>query len=370
MFFSGKNKASYLLLNPAKKTFILHSMYSLEVDTVSNTEWSTLLQQFDDATIYQTWPCGAVLWGAGRLSHVVLRNGDEAAGIAQVAAIQTPVLRGGTALVFWGPLWRRRGGTENHRAFARLVESLRVEYVGRRGMFLRVIPNEMGSNENEVRETLERAGFSWKGRFYRTYILDISPPLVDLRKQLRQKWRNCLNRAEKEDLTVRDDTGNEVYETFYAIFQEMQERKKIAEISIDPLQLREIQKSLPEELKTRIFLCEKEKRPLAGAVISVIGDTALLVLAASNAEGRSVMASYFLQWNIIVWLKMKGVRFYDLGGTSPIHPEVNYFKAGIGGENVSHAGSFEQCANPLSSLFDRSLGILKYGRKSLSRKIS
>lgn len=168
-------------------------MYSLEVDTVSNTEWSALLRQFDDATIYQTWSCGAVLWGADRLSHVVLRNGDEAVGIAQVATIQVPIFR---------------------------------------------------------------------------------------------------------------------------------------------------------------------------------GDTALLVLAASNAEGRSVMASYLLQWNIIGWLKMKGVRSYDLGGISPIHPEVNYFKAGIGGENVSHAGSFEQCANPLSSLFDRSLGILKYGRKRLPRKIS
>jgi len=345
-------------------------MYSIEIDTVSKTEWAALLRQFDDATIYQTWSCGAVLWGEDRLSHVVLRNGDEAAGIAQVATIRTPIIRGGTALVFWGPLWRRTGRPGDCRVFAQLVESLQAEYVGRRGMFLRVIPNEMGSNENEVRETLERAGFMGKERFYRTYLLDISPPLVDLRKQLRQKWRNCLNRAEKEELTVLDDTGTDVYDTFHALFQEMQERKNIAELSIDPRQLRDIQKSLPEELKTRIFLCEKEKRPLAGAVISVIGDTALLLLAASNAEGRSVMASYLLQWNIIEWLKIKGVCSYDLGGISPVHPEVNYFKAGLGGENVAHAGSFEQCANPLSSLFDRSLGILKYGRKRLSRKIS
>ena len=151
-------------------------MYSTEIDTVSRTEWSALLRQFDDATIYQTWSCGAVLWGADRLSHVVLRNGDEAAGIAQVATIQTPIFRGGTALVFWGPLWRRRGRTEDLRVFAQLVESLQAEYVGRRGMFLRVIPNEMGSNENEVRETLERAGFRWKERFYRTYLLDIVFP--------------------------------------------------------------------------------------------------------------------------------------------------------------------------------------------------
>jgi lipid II:glycine glycyltransferase (peptidoglycan interpeptide bridge formation enzyme) len=78
------------------------------------------------------------------------------------------------------------------------------------------------------------------------------------------------------------------------------------------------------------------------------------------------MASYLLQWRIIEWLRMKGVQFYDLGGISPSHPWVNHFKAGLGGENIAHAGLFEQCSNPVSSLFDRSLGVLKHSRKRLA----
>jgi hypothetical protein len=343
-------------------------MYSIETDTVSNAEWSALLQRFDDATIYQTWSCGVVLWGKDRLSHVVLRKDDEVAGLAQVSVIKTPFHRGGTAMVFWGPVWRRSGQPGDHQVFSHLAESLRAEYIERRGMLLRVIPNVMDrDDEDKVKAILEQTGFQRKGRFYSTYRLNITLPVDYLRKQLRQKWRNCLNRSEKENLTIIQNTDIETFDTFYKIFLEMQGRKQIEEISLDPRHLYEIHRDLPEELKTRIFLCKKEKNPLAGAVISVIGDTAILLLAASNVEGRKLMASYHLQWNIIEWLRMKGVRSYDLGGISPSHPSVNHFKAGLGGENITHPGLFEHYTNPVSFFFDRSLGILNHSRKHLTR---
>jgi lipid II:glycine glycyltransferase (peptidoglycan interpeptide bridge formation enzyme) len=149
----------------------------------------------------------------------------------------------------------------------------------------------------------------------------------------------------------------------------MHKRKQIADISIDPNQLREIHRDLPLDLKTRIFLCNKDGNPIAGAVISAIGETAILLLAASSVEGRRVMASYLLQWKIIDWLKIKGVRSYDLGGITPSTPWVNHFKAGLGGAAVSHLGLFEQCTNPASSLFDRSLGIMKNYRNRLGKAV-
>jgi hypothetical protein len=38
-------------------------MLSLEINTLEHPGWSSLLQQFEDATIYQTWACGSVIWG-------------------------------------------------------------------------------------------------------------------------------------------------------------------------------------------------------------------------------------------------------------------------------------------------------------------
>jgi lipid II:glycine glycyltransferase (peptidoglycan interpeptide bridge formation enzyme) len=340
-------------------------MYSTEIDTIEEKDWSSLLKQFEDATVYQTWSCGAVLWGEENLSHAVLREGEEVVGIAQVALRNPPVISAGTALIFWGPLWRRHGRYRDIKLLSYLTEFLRTEYIEKRGLYLRVIPNELESVETEVRPVLESAGFSWHGRFYKTYILDITPTPDSLRKQLRQKWRNCLNRAEQADLIITEGTSLESYDVFCGIFREMKERKQISGISLDPGHLRDIQRELPDFLKAQIFLCYKGQNPVAGAVVSAIGDTAILLLAATNAGGRKVMASYFLQWKIIEWLKSMGIRSYDLGGHTPSAPQVNHFKAGLGGYEVSHSGMFEQCTNPRSLLFDRSLGLVKDYRKRL-----
>jgi lipid II:glycine glycyltransferase (peptidoglycan interpeptide bridge formation enzyme) len=89
------------------------------------------------------------------------------------------------------------------------------------------------------------------------------------------------------------------------------------------------------------------------------------MLAASNPVGREIKASYLMQWKIIEWLRKEGMHYYDLGGISPSTPGVNHFKAGLGGDDRVHVGLFEQCSNPVSSLFDRSLGMVKEFRKSL-----
>lgn len=48
--------------------------YDVEIDQVEKTEWSKLVQRFDDATIYQTWSYGLVRWGEKNLSHLVLKK--------------------------------------------------------------------------------------------------------------------------------------------------------------------------------------------------------------------------------------------------------------------------------------------------------
>jgi hypothetical protein len=42
---------------------ITNMTYRVEYDDVSRDEWTCLLEQFDDANIYQTWTYGSVRWG-------------------------------------------------------------------------------------------------------------------------------------------------------------------------------------------------------------------------------------------------------------------------------------------------------------------
>ena len=63
-------------------------VWQVEVDRVTPAEWSSMLDLFDDANLYQTWSYGAVRWGRKNLSHVVLKRNDEVVGIAQLRIVR------------------------------------------------------------------------------------------------------------------------------------------------------------------------------------------------------------------------------------------------------------------------------------------
>jgi hypothetical protein len=89
-----------------------NSQYKVDIDHMGRTEWSNLLLEFDDATIYQTWSYGAVRWGEKNLSHLILRQDEEIIGAAQIVTRKVPHLRAGVAFIPWGPLWKKRGEQE------------------------------------------------------------------------------------------------------------------------------------------------------------------------------------------------------------------------------------------------------------------
>ena len=61
---------------------------------------------------------------------------------------------------------------------------------------------------------------------YRTLMLDLSREPAEIRKKLDQKWRNQLNRSEKNSLEVVEGTSDDLYEIFLTLQKEMQDRKQ------------------------------------------------------------------------------------------------------------------------------------------------
>ena len=68
-----------------------------------------MLDQFEDANVYQTWSYGGIRWGKKNLSHLVLKRNDEVVGIAQIRIVRPTKLKFGMAYLRWGPLCHRRG---------------------------------------------------------------------------------------------------------------------------------------------------------------------------------------------------------------------------------------------------------------------
>ena len=77
------------------------------------------------------------------------------------------------------------------------------EYVVKRRLLLQILPNAfVGSARAEVFQSAF-ANFalepSTTAKTYRTFVLDVAPPIEQLRRNLDAKWRNKLTRLKRTD---------------------------------------------------------------------------------------------------------------------------------------------------------------------------
>jgi len=317
-----------------------------EFETANKNEWYKIIDLFSDANIYQTWSYDAIRCGEKNISHLVLRTSDKIIAAAQARIVRIPVLGLGAAYVRWGPLWQLRNQTPDPSAFRFAIRALRKEYVCRRGLILRIFPILYDDNSNLYLDIMLEEGYTRipeKSRG-RTLILDICQPIEELRKKLDQKWRNCLNRAERNQLEVIEDTDDSLFVDFIGIYQDLLRRKKFPEPN-DINEFRMIQRDLPIEYKMRIFLCRSNGFSSSGAICATIGETGVYLFGATNEEGMANKGSYLAQWKAIEWMKNSGCRYYNLNGINPlINPGTYHFKAGLSGKSgkdVYYLGRFD-----------------------------
>lgn len=325
--------------------------YSIETDLIQREHWDRLLTEFGDATLYQTWSYGSVRWGERNLSHMIVRHHSELVAMVQVAIKRVPILGFGMAYVPWGPVWRRRGLPQNEETLLAVLHGLLQEYGGRRKLLLRLRPNIQRDITNYSIE-FPMSGFELSGfvksrihRPYRTLILDLDPSLETIRKGFDQKWRNQLNRAERNQLTITQGTGNDLYQAFCHLQKQMQARKGYSP-GVSYKEFGQIQEDLPDFQKMLVMIATHQEEPVCAVVGSAIGDTGIYLLGATGDKGLNTKASYLLQWQMIQWLKQKGCTSYDLGGIDPDNnPGVYHFKAGLSAKETQHLGTFESSSN-------------------------
>lgn len=315
------------------------------IELVDPPRWRELTPLFHDHNYRQLWDFGvACAERVNALSeHVAITDGDEILGLADVRIKRVPVLNAGIAYITGGPLVRRSKEGDPAR-LSTCLEALIDHYVHDRGLLLRIQP-PLGTTEWNARQVqvFESAGFGPTDRVprYRTLMLDIARPLEEIRKSLAQKWRNGLNRAEKNGLTVRAGHADELFGEFCSLYRRLLDRKGF-EVDLDADFYARAQCSCSDGERFRVALADLDGVAVAGHVSSMLGDTCVYLLGASNEQGMQSKASYLLQWYTIRLVRERGCRWYDLGGIDPeANPGVHHFKAGIGGIDITAPGPFE-----------------------------
>jgi lipid II:glycine glycyltransferase (peptidoglycan interpeptide bridge formation enzyme) len=151
-------------------------------------------------------------------------------------------------------------------------------------------------------------------------------------KSLEQKWRYNLRQALTNDFEIRLHETDADIATFQALYATMVARKNFHHagmVNVTP----ELTQ-LPEPIRLRIVLAFHHGRPICGATVGLLGDTAYYLLGATDDAALSLKTGYTLQWWIIRWLSKQNVRWYDLGGEAGEHG-LRQFKKGLTGKRGS-----------------------------------
>jgi lipid II:glycine glycyltransferase (peptidoglycan interpeptide bridge formation enzyme) len=335
----------------------LDPVWQVEVDRATPAEWSSMLDLFADANLYQTWSYGAVRWGRKNLSQLVLKRDGEVFGMAQLRVVRPTRFNFGMAYLRWGPLCHRRGRELDAEVFLYMARALQEEYARKRGLLLQIVPNAFAGSS---RAALFQSCFSrfteeprTSANLYRTFVLDLAPTIEELRKNLDAKWRNKLTQSEKKGLKVVAGNGTEEYRTFCQMYDQMRKRKTF-ETTVDVEEFGRLQEDLPKTHRMRVLICEQAGVPVAGLVASALGDSAIYLLGATSDDGLTAKGAYLLQWTLIRWLKENGIRWYDLGGIDPEgNPGVYTFKKGLSGADLHQLTPLVTCNSVVSSAIVR-----------------
>jgi lipid II:glycine glycyltransferase (peptidoglycan interpeptide bridge formation enzyme) len=317
-------------------------------------DWHRMLEQFRDANLFQT-----IAFGRSRprvkLEHFALTRGTDVVAVAQVQLVRVPLLGRSIAYILWGPLCQPGADPADPEVLGQALRRLRWEYVERRGISLRIRP-QFADEERVGGVALFRgAGYRQRERAERgrTMLVDLRPPLADLRRGLDQKWRNCLNKAEKSPVELIEGEGDEAFALFVDLYREMVARKRFAEAG-SVASFRAMQHALPTSHRLRVIVARVEGQPSAGAICSAIGARGIYLFGATSEAGLRNKASYVVQWRILGWLKEMGCTEYDLHGVNrERNPGVYAFKAGLSGRNgreVEMWGSFDASRGRMGDL--------------------
>jgi len=333
--------------------------------------WNTSLAEFTDANIYQLWNYANVVQNERHVKHLAFYSANNLIGLAQVRIKQFPILRCGIAYIFRGPVWLKKNQKPNIEVLINILQLLKQEYVEKNNLLLRFRPFIYSDNDYSLKPIQNSLYNSLsEPKSYKTVVLYLDKDLEDIRKNFKQKWRNCLNQSERKDLTVIRGHNKQLYNDFLELYDDMIKRKKFREY-VDPRAKGRLINEFGSESKLVIFIAYKDQIPVSALVGTAMGNTGIYLLGATNKPGLQNRASYLLQWEMIKWLKENKIARYDLGGIDPEdNPGVYKFKTGITNYEIEDIGALEIYHKRYVKIFISIIGFLHVIRKNIYSRYS
>jgi hypothetical protein len=328
--------------------------YKVIIDGVSDELWEQYAINFADYNLYQTPAYQRVRAendGQELSRAVVLDDCGEVMTMChmRIKHIKPVGLRVG--YVQWGPLLRLKNG--HTRREPEVFKELLNCYLGPRVNVLRIAPNICDDDfGKQVCRVLESAGFGLVRTVspYLTMIIPLEGGEDKIRSRFHRSWRRGLNKAENNNMSIREGTDRELLKILDRIYTSARSRKGFK--GLDPDVFIRTQELLPDTSKMNTVVAFADKEPLTAHSTSHLGDTALGILAGSSEKGLEFGSSYLVWWHTLLAARRAGMLKYDLGGIDPVdNPAVHQFKMRMGAEQVRYIGVFDICTGVIAKEF-------------------
>jgi lipid II:glycine glycyltransferase (peptidoglycan interpeptide bridge formation enzyme) len=174
-------------------------------------------------------------------------------------------------------------------------------------------------------------------------IVDLTADEATLWSDLRKKWRQYVNRARSNGVTVVELPGDPVG-PFYEIYRETAERAGFL-IRVEQA-YRDVWGSFAPDGRARVlFAVGPHGERLASLFLVRCGRRVVEPYGGMTATGAELRANYLLKWEAIRRAREEGAAVYDLWGLA--HPGIAHFKAGFGGREIRYVGGWDLVLDPL-----------------------
>lgn len=238
-----------------------------------------------------------------------------------------------------GPVVLTRDWKTDHSLGMVALSCLYQYWVKSKNFTLCIAPNFF-DNADTHRELLN-IGFRQNGWPHRSSILvDLSKSEEQLRKNLHQKWRNQLNRAERLGLGLEIATNEAELAFFVRKYEEAQREKNYSGLSDTFISALGSACSAGSNLK--VFYAVANGQKVAAILVACFFDSCHYLAGWNSEDGRKFYAHNYLLWQGLMNCKQMGFKWFDMGGIDPEkHPSITFFKRGIGGSEYTLTGEWE-----------------------------
>ncbi len=309
--------------------------FLLTLKHVTPEKWDEIVSGFDGVCQEMTTAFAGNRWPGVALDPVVMYDGRKAVAGALVMVQRLPLGIAKLAVIKWGPALKDETSSSCQAIYGQSVELLMSEFARKHGMMLSIMARAPRRKSAECIKFLAWSGFraGVELLYPNRYIVRLSLDDAAQRRSFGQKWRYHLNKAEKEGLVFEHASSDQLPD-FERLYDAMTDRKKFPDYSAYET-IPHLMAAKVEALRPRLFFVRKDGEIVAGALIFTAGRTATYLYGATSDKALPLRAGYFMQWNIIRWLRDNtGAEYYDLGGTDGFQGLHQFKKGMVGSEGL------------------------------------